>query len=448
MDRIQIACVVAFERVFGGIGSRLRRGDRRPYTFPAPGARTMHLYRGSMTGPIGPSIRAHLPRGPRVHVPVRLLSILASVILIFAIAGFFYDRDRDRDARAQAFLASADAQIRAVAAANDPAVVTTALGDAQSAIDGARDNGAEQHLLAARQSAVDTARDAMHGIDRLERATRMGTLPPVEDDVARRLILNGRDIYLLSGGLYHVDGQSRSLTMLLEPGMRIERATVKDLRDVTVESGVLTVTDGLALYRLQPDGSWDRQRIGRVEDKTPWDVTACAAFEGSFYLLDGENGQILKFPAEQLTSLPDDWAGADERDELAGALDMVIDGRIYVLLENGTIQTYYRGNADGALSVAVEPGLTQPVALFGGPASAYLYVADGEEGGRITRLDRSGGETRQYLLPRDAPDGAAEAFAAMEDFVVDEAAGIIYVLSGNQIWSATIPMPGAVAQAG
>ncbi|MGH2557887.1 MAG: hypothetical protein ACRDJH_02400, partial [Thermomicrobiales bacterium] len=156
MGRVQIACVTAFERIFGGIASRLRRGDRRGYTFPAPGARTMHRYRSSMTGPIAPSIRARLPRGPRVHVPIRLLSVLATAVLIFAIAGFVYDRDRDRDARAQAFLARADAQLRTVAAANDATAVTSALGAAQSAIDSARDNGAEQQVLAARQSAVDT----------------------------------------------------------------------------------------------------------------------------------------------------------------------------------------------------------------------------------------------------------------------------------------------------
>jgi hypothetical protein len=447
MDRVQIVCVAAFERLVGGLSARLRRGDRRS-SFSAPGARTMHLYRGSFTGPIAPSIRAHLPRGPRVHLPVRLLSVLATAILLVAIAGFLYDRDRDRDARAETYLARADAQLRTVATANDGSDLTAALGNAQSAIDEARDNGANDQLLASRQAVVDEARDAMRGIDRLENVTRLGTLPTVDEGVARRLIINGPDVYLLAGGLYHVDAQSRALTLLLERGMRIDRATVHELRDVTVDNGVLTATDGLALYRLEADGSWDRQRIGRVDDKTPWTPTASAAFEGSYYLLDGDNGQILKFPAENLTSLPDDWAGANERDELSGALDMVIDGRIYVLLDDGTIQSYYRGSADGTLSIEVDPGLKNPAALFGGGANAYLYVADGGSGGRITRVDRNGEDVRQYLLPTDSPDGTAVAFAAIEDFVVNEAVGIIYVLSGNQLWSATVPSPDSVAQAG
>lgn len=449
MERIQNACVTVCERIAGGIGARLRRGDRRGSSFPAPGARSMHVYRSSVTGPIAPSIRAHLPRGPMVHIPVRLLAVLATAVMIFAIAGFLYDRDRERDARAQAYLDSADTQLQTVAAASEPSSVASALSAAQTAVDRARENGAGDQVLATRQAAIDAARDAVRGIDRLENVHRVGTLPTLDDDVPRRLILIERDVYLLADALYHVDGQSRSLTRLLEPGMRIERATVHDLRDVTVDDGVVTVTDGLALYRLREDGSWDRQKIGRVDGKTPWDLTACAAFEGSFYLLDADNGQILKFPADQLSSLPDDWAGPEERSDLAGALDMVIDGRIYVLLEDGTIQTYYRGSADGAVTVEVDPGLTDPVALFGGAGNAYLYVADRPDGGgRIARLDRTGGGVRQYRLPREAPAAAAAAFVEIDDFIVDEAAGIVYVLSGNQLWSATLPSPETVAQSG
>jgi hypothetical protein len=126
---------------------------------------------------------------------------------------------------------------------------------------------------------------------------------------------------------------------------------------------------------------------------------------------------------------------------------MVVDGKIYVLLADGTIQPYYRGAAQDPIALTVQPALSSPQQLYGGLDTAFLYVVD-KSGtpGRIIRFDRQGGQTTQYLLPRsedEGPEGDGIApFATIDDFVVDEVSGMVYLISGDQIWSATIPTMG------
>jgi hypothetical protein len=286
----------------------------------------------------------------------------------------------------------------------------------------------------------------MLGIGRLDNVSRIGTIPDREDDQTARLIRDGHDVFLIAGGIYHVDPGERQLNLLLEPGTKIGKAKIGKIRDAAVDDNGITATDGKAIYRLKSDGTWSRKRLGLIDNKTPWNSTACGVFDGSFYLLNGSGGQILKFTDDRISSLPDDWAGADARADLVKAKDMVIDGRIYVLLENGQIQAYYRGDAEDPIAPDVQPAITAPNVLYGGVDTAYLWVVDhrGDQG-RITRVDRAGDNVYQYLLPDVADPVIAETFASIDDLVVDETRGVVYFLAGNQIWSATLPAPDTVA---
>jgi hypothetical protein len=116
------------------------------------------------------------------------------------------------------------------------------------------------------------------------------------------------------------------------------------------------------------------------------------------------------------------------------------------LLDDGRILNFYRGALDSSFSSDVPKGISDPSALYGSstPDTTFLYLADRGDGfGRISRLDHQGNLTKQYLLPSSEQDGyvpgADAAFAHIDDLVVNEGTGQIIILSGNQIWSATIP---------
>jgi hypothetical protein len=440
----------ASERILGRRDpERVRIGDggRR---FLAPGSRSVRVYHSPVVGSLPPEIRARLPRGPRIRLPMRLLSLMIALILAFGGGGLLYSRHEARADRAQEMLGQTDQALAAFAKTDDPAKAKSALSSAQSALAEARDSGAPNSAVSSRQETIDAASDKLLGVVRLQEITRVGTVPTVKG-VKPQLLRAGRDVYLLDGGFYQVNPTDRTLTELLAPGMKIGKATVGQLKDATLDNGVIAVTDGKAIYyRDSARARWSRKRIGLIDGKSAWDATICGAFDGSFYMLNRSGGQILKFSADQLSSLPDNWAGQDARTALKDARDMVVDGKIYVLLADGTIQPYYRGAAQDPITFTLQPALSSPRVLYGALDTAFLYVAD-KSGtpGRIVRFDRQGGQATQYLLPRSeeaGPEGEGTApFATIDDFVVDEVTGMIYLISGDQIWSATIPSIGKTA---
>ncbi len=443
-ERLHDDLLDASERILGRRDpDRVRIGDggRR---FLAPGSRSIRVYHSPVVGSLPPEIRARLPRGPRIRLPMRLFSIMIALILAFGGGGLLYSRHEARADRAQEMLGKTDQALATFAKTDDPAKAKSALSSAQSALAEARDSGAPGSAVSSRQETIDAASDKLLGVVRLQEITRVGTVPAVKG-VKPQLLRAGRDLYLLDGGFYQVNPTDHTLTELLAPGMKISKATVGQLKDATLDNGVIAVTDGKAIYYRDTAGArWSRKRIGLIDGKSAWDASICGAFDGSFYMLNRSGGQILKFSADQLSSLPDNWAGQDARTALKDARDMVVDGKIYVLLADGTIQPYYRGAAQDPIVFTLQPALSSPRVLYGALDTAFLYVAD-KNGtpGRIVRFDRQGGQATQYLLPRSeeaGPDSEGTApFATIDDFVVDEVTGMIYLISGDQIWSVTIP---------
>jgi hypothetical protein len=208
----------------------------------------------------------------------------------------------------------------------------------------------------------------------------------------------------------------------------------------------MTLTDGSHIYRTGSTGKWKRLEIGLI-GTNPWNAAICGSFDGSFYLLDPATGQILKFDSEHLSVDPDSWTETNAAVELNHARDMVVDSSIFVLLDDGRILNYYRGALDSSFSSDVPKNVSDPTVLYGSSGANgtnFLYLADrGDGSGRISRIDRQGKLSEQYLLPSSEQDGfvpgANLAFSNIDDLVVNEATGQVIILSGDQIWSATIP---------
>src|SRR5918995_849378 len=90
-------------------GSRQQRtiaNDARRTALAAPGALSVRRYRESPGLPA--EWRANLPRGPGIHVPVRLLAVSLFLFIAVGGTGFAVDQQREREARAGAALVAAD----------------------------------------------------------------------------------------------------------------------------------------------------------------------------------------------------------------------------------------------------------------------------------------------------------------------------------------------------
>jgi len=154
-----------------------------------------------------------------------------------------------------------------------------------------------------------------------------------------------------------------------------------------------------------------------------------AGFEGNLYILDPKASQVWRyvptdngFDSERRAALP----SVDLRD----ALDLVIDGDVYLLLRDGKVLKFSNGRPHPFSQDGLDRPLLRPVALFADPATKALYVADAGNN-RIVVFNKADGKfLRQYLLP-DA--------TAVYDLWVDEGQGTLLMVGDARLYMAKMP---------
>jgi hypothetical protein len=316
---------------------------------------------------------------------------------------------------------------------------------AQRALNDAINHGAEPAELAPLQQAVAAAEDTASGIGRITEIAKLFDVPAMAAEGQPRLLLAGGRLYLIAGGVYLVGEHDAAPQPVLTPGQRKDGVKAGTIVDAAVDGGELVVSDGATLFRLRDDGGWDALALPDGSEDG-WTGDAAGAFKGSFYLLDPENGQIVKFAGSALDNPPSDWLASSEP-SLANAVDMEIDGSIRVLLADGTIITYFKGDQTGSVSAAGPSGLGSFVALAPSASEGVVYAVEIEGGSAtLVRVDLTSGETVRLAALTSWHAGydasATRAFGETVDFAVDEATNTLYFVTDRAVWSATLPALG------
>ena len=179
-------------------GSRQQRTtayDARRTALAAPGALSVRRYRESPGLPA--EWRANLPRGPGIHVPVRLLAVSLFLFIAVGGTGFALDQQRVREARAGAALVAVDTAL--LRALENPGTAMSSVAEAEAAVAVARDAGATDHALVRREQELARVRDDVWDILRLSDVVRVGALPAEAREGSVRLALAGETLYLAAG---------------------------------------------------------------------------------------------------------------------------------------------------------------------------------------------------------------------------------------------------------
>lgn len=440
-------------RVYEWGEPRWRSTWARPSTvaqFGVPGAHGVNVFR-SQTSYMGePSWRHRLPRLPVIGSawiwPFLLLLIAGSILGALYIREQYLTPEVDQTA----LIAAIDQRILSAEDQDDPADAVADLDAAQDELDLAHEAGISEDLLNPRQQAITTRRDAVTNVIRMSDLQRIGTLPAEFNQASVRGVNTSAGIFFVAGNLYQwqpgENGELRALDVILEQGRVIDKVGVGSLWGLAFDAKGLYVTDGEHVFMLATEtGAWRAVPIGKINDQ-PWKPGPLAAFDGSVYLLQQDGAQIYRFSIDDATSEapPVEWLQTGARDEIGRATDLAIDARIYVLLASGEVQVMYRGE----LASSVQPQYAQPgaaEAIVDGTATGYLYVAIMDEANsRVVAFDRNGGTAYQLLLPIGFTTGDAEVaapFEGLQDIVVDEATGTLYIVNGDAIWTARYSLP-------
>src|SRR5829696_8639230 len=427
-------------------GSRQQRTtayDARRMALAAPGALSVRRYRE--TSGLPPEWRANLPRGPGIHVPVRLLAVSLFLFIAVGGTGFALDLQREREVRAGAALVAADTAL--MHARDNPGTAMTSIAEAEVAVSAARDAGATGDDFVRREQELARMRDDVWGILRLDDVVRVGALPAEAREGSVHLALAGKTLYLAAGNLYELDAEHGRLVTLLADGDAASGGSADGIRHVSIDGGHVVASDGAATYVRDEHGHWQRRPLAVAEvDGLRPDAPVITWGDAAYGL--SRDGDLIRFDQSSSNSRVDVWAAVDDAPDLVNARDFAIDGRIHVLIDDGRTLTFSRGALIGTVSPFVVPSLVDVAFLADAPFANDFYILDhngtiSENAGRIVRVDPSG-EARQYLTPAPLPGDlvshvAAVTLASAEDLAIDELNGIAYWVSDGEIWRATLP---------
>lgn len=414
------------------------RFGRAHETAPCPlprmsGVSSVRRYTKQSTAPA--DWRSHVPRAAGLRLPGRVLAIAGIALAAFGGSGFALAQHLERAAVVDGSLAAVDDALRWMP--SDPAAGLLA---ADGALAEARRAGGETEDLGRRQRAVDDQRDTAWAIARFARFDRIGSLPPELSGEARLLRASGR-VYLVDRALYELDAGDGRLIRVLGPADRIGNAVVSDLRLAAGDAEGVVCTDGSMLYARDAAGNWLADPLPSAADDKENGRRPSALYDGRLYTVSPE-GEIVRYKFGTSPSA-DLWADADQASESTSVRDLVIDGSVHLLLTDGRVQTRVQGSPVNTVSPLVVPPLGDAVAMAGGPEDNALYLLDvrskiGTAQGRIVRLSPSGNAT-QILPPRESADATQRVLSSAHDLMVDEARGVVYLLTKDAIWRGELP---------
>jgi hypothetical protein len=411
------------------------------------------------SAPRGRAGRPRAPGRPQGRSSARVLALLALLVPVLVIAIVLatrYQYEQLRRAQVADLLRQAgEARLRALVVAHRSAQrealeQTIALVDEALAL--APD---EPTALALRQQALDEL-DAASNVQRLYTIWHLadlgteytGSLEPA------RIVVHGSDIFVLdrvdhrlhyrllnpAGDALEVPGPEAPL---VQRGEYHGAITVGDLVDMVwmPPGGERTAANLVIVERNGSLLDWDPARglqVLPIADSAGWrKPQAIGGFAGHLYLLDAQQNRIMKYAptADGYTSPPVDYFATPGEVDLTAAVDMAIDGRIYVLLADGTILKFLAGQPQPFRIADLDVPLRNPVAMFvtgEDDARGYVYVADAGLA-RVVQFTKQGEFVRQFR--------AAEGHTQLDHvrgLFVDEATQRMYLVSGPTLYMAPL----------
>ncbi len=312
----------------------------------------------------------------------------------------------------------------------------------------------------------DLLRRAQHRIDQLEGVIPIYSFARLyffEDDAvsrtdSSRIAINQKDVMVLNRGsnlLYRffLNDVGDALQpveanpVLIRAGDTYDGVTVSDMIDVTwmASEGSQTQARFMVLDRSGTLLSYDARRGVRAQPVGNSDIwlnpQAIGGYYGNLYVLDPLLGRLLKYlpTNNEYVKPPLDYLDAALGIDLTGAVDMAIDGSVYVLYADGAIKKYLNGVPVEFPMAGFYGAMRSPVAIHvsGAPspdAEGYVYVADAGNQ-RVLQFTKDGVFLRQFRAVETEP-----YMEQLRGLYVDEAERRMFLISGQHFVLCTLPI--------
>lgn len=263
------------------------------------------------------------------------------------------------------------------------------------------------------------------------------------------LVIQGVEVYVLDSGndrIFHhrLDDIGDALlpdddtVLITTRAQQIEDIQVGDLLGMTwMPTGGNRQTSDLVILNstglLEYNPSWGITTSALAGGESLGAPAAVASYFGNFYILDPQINALLRYlpTVDGYSNPPQSYFLVDNPVDLTNAVDMAIDGAVYILHRDGRIDKFLSGQQVDLNVTGLDKPFNNPVAIYTAPDESihHLYVADAGNQ-RIVQLNKDGSFVRQFK-PRP---GEAVTFANLQDVFVDEIGGRIFILDSNNFY--------------
>jgi hypothetical protein len=238
------------------------------------------------------------------------------------------------------------------------------------------------------------------------------------------LVLLGKSLFTVDSAnnqlisINNATGEQKNLAIL--PGN-------PDITELTnFGSGSLSaLTSNLEIIDQKPNTA-KGTRYGLVLPNTNANLAGFVNYNTALYSIDIANNLILKASRQGPGYKAVSWL--KEALKLDSAVDLSVDGSLYVLTNKGEVMKFTQGQRVQLAMSAVEPALTSAKKIVADATLQNIYILDPTLK-RIVVFSKAGKFVNQYV---------GDALATTTSFTADEHAKKIYVLNGNNIQSINI----------
>ncbi len=405
----------------------------------------------------GPSGRA-ISLGARALV---IVAMLIPLVMVFLVVMTRIQYERTRRAQFDELLVTAQARYDAANKMENQATMRQELYQALAIVDEGISISPNDEALNALRRQIQHKLDQLNTVERVYHFWQLLQLDedPVSATDSSRLVIQGVNVFLLNHGSdrvykYLLNNAGDALQpvegnpVLLQKGAMVGGVKVSDLVDIAwLEAGgggqrtlsTFVILDrGGTLYAYDPQQGIDALPVA---DSDRWlKPQAIGGYFGNLYVLDPLFGSILKYvPTDNAyTTPPASYLNTNVNVDLTGAVDMAVDGNMYVLFADGKILKFYQGDQQPFSMDGLPTPMRSPTGIFvSGPqkpdGQGYVYVADtGNE--RILQFDKAGKYIRQFQALVDETQ-----LKNLRGIYVDEEKRRLFVLSGRTLWLTELP---------
>jgi hypothetical protein len=422
----------------------LRDGFKRGVT--SVGTAGQALLQRTLPDPAAAGTQRRGPRGVsdlERHTPI-MAGIAIGIPIIVALLVVTIYIQQSTQAEVNSLLIESQNEITLAAQASGPDARIhwqKAFDDAQQAIGLIPDNTSAHDRLAQAQAALDQ-------IDNVVRVTPIA-LWDFKTTGPHRLAMHDFSIFVLDQANNQIDRitlntagngiEGNGPAPVLIPGTSIDNQLPGNLIDVAwINSSATRETSSLAILHrnglIEYNPTFGLKTLNFGQNTVPATAQRLRAYDGNLYIMDVASNQIWRY-----TPTSDGYANAPEAyfpfpaAELVKAIDIAIDGNVYVIGNDGQLTKYLSGESQPFQISGLNEPLQRPTAAAVDAVApeSSIYIAD-QPAARIVQLSPDGRFVRQFRST-DA------SFNAIDDLLVDEQNSRLFIFSQGVLYAIQMP---------